>query len=365
MKKINHHIIKRGQMYYFQKVHKGKRVKFALDPSLEKAREMRDELLLNLRVHGILPMPAKEDSDDVQPILAETVMDDWYESKKNDLAHSSRYEYEKIMNGVLSPFLSGKLITDITYPVVVTFLGDLAGISPKRKSNILIPLRGTIRYAKLSGYIHEDFMPFIKNKKSKTNDIFPFSMSELTSIIKKCRPEYADYFLTLALTGMRLSESVGLKWYRIDFNSGHIGIRETIIYGTAGAPKTQSSVRDIDMLPPVREALLRQKKRTFSEEGYVFQNQRGAYLNMNTVGKCHWRPALIKAKVRYRPMKQLRHTFATLMIEAGEALGWIQAMMGHENLGMIIRHYYKWIRQREEHYGKNFLEKYRGILEEV
>ena len=110
--------------------------------------------MLNLRVHGILPTPAKEDSDDVKPILAKTVMDDWYEGIKSDLAHSSRCEYEKIMNGVLRPLVSGKLITDITYPVVNTFLGDLGGISPKTKSNILIPLRGTIRYAKLSGYIH-------------------------------------------------------------------------------------------------------------------------------------------------------------------------------------------------------------------
>ena len=37
---------------------------------------------------------------------------------------------------------------------------------------------------------------------------------------------------------------------------------------------------------------------------------------------------------------QTRHTFATLMIDAGEDIGWVQRMMGHSSLQMIYTKYY-------------------------
>ncbi|WP_207690015.1 hypothetical protein [Desulfonema limicola] len=36
--------------------------------------------------------------------------------------------------------------------------------------------------------------------------------------------------------------------------------------------------------------------------------------------------------IEYRPMLQTRHTFATLMIDAGEDIGWVQRMLGHGSL---------------------------------
>ena len=44
-----------------------------------------------------------------------------------------------------------------------------------------------------------------------------------------------------------------------------------------------------------------------------------------------WYPALRRAGIRARKASQTRHTFATLALSAGEAIGWVSKQMGHSN----------------------------------
>ncbi len=61
-----------------------------------------------------------------------------------------------------------------------------------------------------------------------------------------------------------------MKWARVDFQQGKILIRERRVLGQMGIPKAAGSLRDIDMLPPVREALIAQKASSWLLGGYVF-----------------------------------------------------------------------------------------------
>ncbi|WP_153306437.1 tyrosine-type recombinase/integrase [Desulfogranum japonicum] len=67
-----------------------------------------------------------------------------------------------------------------------------------------------------------------------------------------------------------------------------------------------------------------------------------------------WIPALKKAELNYRPMIQTRHTFATIAIDSGEDVGWVQQMMGHSSLQMIYTRYYGWIKKRTRNDGTAF-----------
>jgi integrase len=64
--------------------------------------------------------------------------------------------------------------------------------------------------------------------------------------------------------------------------------------------------------------------------------------------------ALEKAGFDYRPPRQTRHSFATMMISAGEELGWVQHMLGHSSLQMIFQKYYIWIPKSTRSDGKAF-----------
>jgi len=68
-----------------------------------------------------------------------------------------------------------------------------------------------------------------------------------------------------------------------------------------------------------------------------------------------WMPALEKAGLEYRPAIQMRHTFATMMLSAGEDIGWVQNMLGHSSLQMIFQRYFAWIPKETRSDGKAFL----------
>ena len=69
-----------------------------------------------------------------------------------------------------------------------------------------------------------------------------------------------------------------------------------------------------------------------------------------------WITALEKAGFEYRPPIQTRHTFATLMLSAGEDIGWVQNMLGHSSLQMIFTRYYAWIPKKTRRDGSAFME---------
>jgi len=47
--------------------------------------------------------------------------------------------------------------------------------------------------------------------------------------------------------------------------------------------------------------------------------------------------------VRYRRQYQTRHTYASMMLTAGESPVWLANQMGHSDLTMIARTYGRWI----------------------
>ncbi len=50
-----------------------------------------------------------------------------------------------------------------------------------------------------------------------------------------------------------------------------------------------------------------------------------------------------KAGLKYREIKQTRHSFATNALSCGESPLWIAKVMGHRDTDMIIRVYGKYI----------------------
>jgi integrase len=69
------------------------------------------------------------------------------------------------------------------------------------------------------------------------------------------------------------------------------------------------------MLPPLTEALRKQRKRRMGKLEYVFLNNHGRPLSVTSVYLHNWLPALDKAGLKRRRLYETRHTFATLMLE--------------------------------------------------
>ncbi len=199
-------------------------------------------------------------------------------------------------------------------------------------------------------------MDLVENLKVSKPDIFPLSMEEVKRFLECVLPLYRNFFVVAFFTGMRFGEMSALKWKNVDFRLNVIKVRETRVRGEEGRPKTKGSVRDIQMLPPVIEALRDQRKFTMGRSEYVFLNHNNRPLLPGSVNYHVWKPALKKAGLKPRSLYQTRHTFATLMLDGREHPGRVQRMMGHESLKMIFERYYSYIKDYQHQGGEAFME---------
>jgi integrase len=205
-------------------------------------------------------------------------------------------------------------------------------------------------------FIEKNPMDLIESPKVGKPDIHPLSMEEVNLFLEKVSLRYRNFFTVAFFTGMRFGEMAALKWKNVDFKLGVIKVSETRVRSEEGRPKTKKAVRDIEMLPPVVEALREQRKSTMGKSEYVFLNQYHRPLLPDSMNHHVWKPALRKAGLKERRLYETRHTFATLMLDGEELPGWVQKMMGHETLQMIYERYYSYIKNYKRDDGSAFME---------
>ena len=75
----------------------------------------------------------------------------------------------------------------------------------------------------------------------------------------------------------------------------------------------------------------------------VFPNQLGGYIHVGTLRQRVWYPALKKAGLKRRDLYNTRDTFATHALASAEDPGWVQKMLGHTTLMMLMTRYYRYV----------------------
>lgn len=182
----------------------------------------------------------------------------------------------------------------------------------------------------------------------ETNSVDPFSFDELhhfLDFLKDKKPYYYDMIYIWSRCGFRHGEILALKWDDLDYYNRQLNINRTLhINGVEGLPKTLASKRSISLRPAVIEAFKRQEKRSRMASDYIFLNEitQKRYNGINVFTHV-FRHLLKLAGLKYRSPNQLRHTFATLHIAAGENISWVSKIMGHTDTVMTQKRYNKYI----------------------
>lgn len=85
---------------------------------------------------------------------------------------------------------------------------------------------------------------------------------------------------------------------------------------------------------------------------------RGGYLSVRHIDG-FWTRALCKAGVRHRNAYQTRHTYASMMLSAGEPLAWVSNQLGHSSVLVTAQKYARWIPDSDPLAGNRAVEKFR------
>jgi len=198
--------------------------------------------------------------------------------------------------------------------------------------------------------------------------IDPFTPEEISRILNAFRHEQERNLFQFAFeTGMRTGELIGLKWADIDWIENKIHISRAVVQKVTKGPKTKSGKRIIELSELAKAALIRQKEHTALYREWVFHDPKTAerWNDDKTILAKSWKPALERAKVRYRKPYNTRHTFATMHISRNANLWWLAKQMGHKSPEMLFRHYGSFLEEfsHVENAGQNRVQP-RGIQDQ-
>lgn len=275
----------------------------------------------------------------------------WLAAKQKHISSSTFEGYRKIVELRLVPALGHHLVVDFKRKLVRDWLDDLQ-VGNKTLSNIQSCLRSALNDAvdeelldinPLAGWTYAR-----KEAPPKDDDVDPFTPEEQQAILAALSGQARNMVQFALWTGLRTSELVALDWGDVDWVRGEVMISRAMTQaagGEAEVTKTAAGRRSVKLLRPALEALTAQKSHTFLADKEVFQNPRTLerWAGDQPIRKTMWHPAMKKAGVRYRRPYQTRHTYASMMLSAGEHPMWVAKQMGHSDWTMIARVYGRWM----------------------
>ena len=247
----------------------------------------------------------------------------------------------------LNPTFGHLPLGEIDEPKILLFR---KGLENKLKPNsindkIMKPLCMCLLKAYKRGLISSYPCGDIKRLTEDKPDVDPLSLEELKhflDFLKTKQPYWYPLFLLWSRTGLRPGEICALKWERVDYFNRKLMIRETRDSGVDGPPKTRNSIRDVDLLDSAIQALKMQEAISKLRSEYIFINENGRPLSKQYLGR-KFAHLLSLCGLRLRPACQMRHTFVTLHLAAGENPSWVQRMIGHSTLKIMLGTYNRYI----------------------
>lgn len=264
---------------------------------------------------------------------------------------NTNLEYTGIFESRIIPVFGKLAIEDILPSDLKEWQSMLIseGLSGKRVHNIKMVLRGILNDAVDDRIIDRNPFENVSGVSQKPKEEkYPFTLNEVKTILSHESGWFKNFLAVAFFTGMRTGELMALKWSDITLseNGGIIKVRESMRRSKLTDTKTDASQdREVDILPPVMEALKEQFKLTGLVGGIVFTNTRGkGWTDASGIRKTYWYPLLKRLKIAARDLYNTRHTFATMMISRGEDITWVQNMLGHANSNITLSAYTKYIK---------------------
>ncbi len=296
-----------------------------------------------------------------EQILFSQVCSEWLNMKRLCIKQSTYANYYRVITNHIEPEMGGLTLGELNSSKVNSFVYDKlnhgrldqsGGLGNKTVRDICCILKSIIRYAEdeyqMGTLAHNSVIP----KKIK-KDMQVLSREEMRQLEKYLRrvPEEnrCAGMLICMYTGLRLGEICALKWKDIDLQKEVIHIRHTIqrisIQDTVSnkkttiimdAPKSSCSHRTIPIPQSIQSVLWNLYHEEYKEEFFLTNSQK---LIEPRNYQYFFKRCLQKAGIRNVNFHILRHTFASLCVEAGFDIKTLSEIMGHSNTTITLSYY--------------------------
>lgn len=270
------------------------------------------------------------------PVFSE-VAQDWIEHKKAKLRANTWEVYEGHVRNHFHDF-DGLKINQITTAKVEKYISarQNAKVPIGTIRKVLVTLGQIFGYAVRHRYIEHNPLRDAERPRDPgegKKEIKVLTPEEINSFLDKAASQkYRTLFLLGIMSGARQGELLGLKWTDLDLAENQLHVQRTYTKGRFFNTKTRTSNRRVDLGPAVIGELRKWKLACPPGElDLIFPNEEGNPINYSNMVNRHFLPALKAANLPKIRFHDLRHTYASLLIEQGENIKYIQTQLGHSS----------------------------------
>lgn len=331
-------IYRRGSRYVITWTHRGRQHKEAFR-TLTDAREAK----------------ARRHTTDRRPYtnaLFEDYAEKWLDTyrgrkpKLKPISESTRKLYRHSITKVAIPYFRGWRLRDIAPEDVEAFVREMekAGLGYSNMRGHLVALK--VLFA--TACVRDRLIPSNPAQEIRLETTPPdervkaMTEEELGLVLAALPKKYQPFFRLLAMTGLRISEAIGLRWEDVELGTDrpHIKVRRQLYRGQERQLKSRNSVRSLPLSPGMVATLLALRaKRYRGPEAPVWATRRGTPLDAHNVRRRVLRPTVEALGLPWVGFHSFRHTCASILFARGRDVKQVQVWLGHSNPGFTLRTY--------------------------
>ncbi|WML56675.1 site-specific integrase [Neobacillus sp. PS2-9] len=281
----------------------------------------------------------------------------WLENyAKTNTKPKTYAEYEKIVRAHLKPSLGHIELQELKSTQLQNYY--------KEKLNVLSAQSVTHHHRVLSKalndaidweFIEKNVARGAKPPKPSKREMNTYSVEQLNFLLKTAKertPVFYPIMYAAAHTGMRKSELIGLTWKNVDFHTQRLYIRQTITeangqYFFNSIPKNEKprgiklTAELAKLLGSLKEEHEKQKKILgdgFNPHNLVFCNSKGNIMAPSEISRALKR-AIKAANLPDIRFHDLRHSHATILLQANVHPKIVSARLGHSKISVTMDTY--------------------------